>query len=74
MNTKIYRCHGCDVYLGDVEDDGTLSIGGLRLVNCDAVCPACGEVVHWRRADVSLKQLVERLTSQPEYAIITAIS
>ena len=34
-----YYCHGCGVYLGDIEDDGTLSIGGLRLVNCDAVCP-----------------------------------
>jgi len=71
-NKTIYRCHGCGVYIGDVNDDGTLTIGGLRLVNCDALCPLCGKVVHWRRSDVSLKRLIERLTAEPIDAILIA--
>ena len=31
-NKTIYRCHGCGVYIGDVNDDGTLTVHGLRLV------------------------------------------
>lgn len=25
-----YRCHGCDAFIGTVEDDGTLTITVLR--------------------------------------------
>jgi len=56
-----YHCHGCGAFIGVLESDGTLTIGGLRLVNCDALCPLCGKVVHWRRADVSLDNLRENL-------------
>jgi len=59
-----YYCHGCNCLIGVIHPDGTLSTGNLRLVNCDALCPRCGEVVHWRRDDVSLENLKKRLTRQ----------
>ena len=71
-NLRPYYCHGCGFYIGDVNGDGTLTIGRLRMVNCDALCSCCGKVVHWRRSDVRLAELVIRLTEQKKYAKLTA--
>ena len=68
-NLRPYYCHGCGNYVGIVYPEGTLAMPELTIVNCDALCPWCGEIVHWRRSDVRLAELVAQLTGKDIIAV-----
>ena len=62
----LYRCPVCQTVIGKVDECGALVIAGLfRTLRVDLVC-TCGRVLRFRRTDVKLEQLVERVQKMRE--------